>query len=177
MHNITDNLLDQQRINMNRLQIKRQNQDFILLTDQVLEEMSPLFEEKKIELQLDKPESPLMLDIDPIRIGQVMVNLLENAIKYSKEDDKIEIKIKDKPEEVVFNVKDHGYGLRKEDLDELFKPFPSIDKPSRYRSTGLGLSISKGIIDLHGGFICADSEGLEKGAVFCFTLPKPRHRA
>ena len=176
LQNITDNLLDQQRINMNRLQIKLKECDFATLTQQVLEEMTPLAEEKNINIRLENSEREMTHMIDPIRVSQVITNLVDNAIKFSNADSVIDVSVSEADDETIFTVRDYGYGIRENDLRKLFKPFPGIDKPSRYRSTGLGLSISKGIIELHGGRVWATSEGEEKGAAFSFSLPKHPHR-
>ena len=169
---LTDNLLDQQRINMNRLNITKHKVDLIKLTTQIMEELRLLAEEKEIKLNVSMPEKPVIMRIDKVRVSQVITNLMDNAIKFSEEKGVVELTINETPSEVEFCVKDQGYGLLEEDIDKLFKPFPSIEKPVYYRSTGLGLSISKGIVELHGGRIWAESKGRGKGATFCFILPK-----
>ena len=73
---------------------------------------------------------------------------------------------------MLFSVRDTGVGLTKEDIPKLFKPFPGIHTEGNPEGTGLGLSICKGIVELHGGRIWAESEGRGKGSTFSFTTPE-----
>jgi len=113
------------------------------------------------------------IPLDKLRIHQVLINLLQNASRYSLKNSTITLSITEKPTEIIFNVTDHGHGIRKEDLGKLFTAFPDIVYTDMQRGTGLGLAICKGIIDLHKGKIWAESEGLGKGMSITFTLPKP----
>jgi signal transduction histidine kinase len=70
-----------------------------------------------------------------------------------------------------FSVTDEGIGLSSEDIPKLFKPFPDIRKPGHYEGTGLGLSICKGIVELHGGEMWAESPGMGRGSTFNFIIP------
>jgi signal transduction histidine kinase len=83
------------------------------------------------------------------------------------------VTVKVEPEEghVQVSIKDSGIGLSEEDIEKLFKPFPGIHHGINVSSTGLGLSIAKGIVELHGGEIWAESDGSGKGSTFTFTIP------
>lgn len=110
---------------------------------------------------------------DRSRISQVLINLLSNASRFSPEDSTVKLKVTEKEDSVMVSVEDEGIGLSEENMGELFKPFPQIDRPTvTEKSTGLGLSICKGIVELHGGEIWAESEGRGEGSTFYFTLPK-----
>jgi signal transduction histidine kinase len=74
---------------------------------------------------------------------------------------------------VRFSVADEGIGLSQEDISKLFRPFPKIKKLGSHRGTGLGLSICKGIVELHGGEMWAESPGTGQGSTFLFTIPDP----
>ena len=111
------------------------------------------------------------LNVDRLRLMQVIVNLLSNASKFSPEGAKIDIRMNFVDDMVQMDVIDPGVGLSGEDLDKLFTPFPGILIDNNVRGTGLGLSICKGIVELHGGNIWAQSEGLGQGATFSFRIP------
>jgi len=168
---LTDDLLDQQRIDSGRIVLEKKPLSLAELVDQVVSEMKPIFDSHRQRLVVEKPERDLMVLGDEVRLGQVLVNLLGNASKYSPEGSTVWITVEDHGDEVWFMVHDEGVGIKPEDMPRLFKPFPGIHVPGVKDSTGLGLSICKGIVDLHGGRIWAESMGRGKGATFTFTLP------
>lgn len=114
------------------------------------------------------------LRVDPLRITQVMENLLENAVKYTPQNAYISIVLEPRDREVQVYVRDNGPGIPAEDLPHLFERFYRVDKGrSREKGgTGLGLSIAKHIVQLHGGRVGVESV-LGQGTVFHFTLPRP----
>ncbi len=173
LHNLTNELLDQQRITTNRLDLNVNPEEINELIEHAVNEITPLSEQKeqKIGLKLEKNVPTLMLD--RIRITQVLVNLLNNAIKFSPVGSEIVVSSGMVMGEVMVEVKDKGIGLSKTDIVQLFKPFPNIRKERPYQSTGLGLSICKGIIDSHNGKIWVKSRGKGQGASFFFSLPVP----
>ncbi len=114
------------------------------------------------------------LRVDPLRITQVMENLLENAVKYTPQNAYISVVLEPREREVQVYVRDNGPGIPAEDLPHLFERFYRVDKGrSREKGgTGLGLSIVKHIVQLHGGKVGVESV-LGQGTVFHFTLPRP----
>ncbi|MBD3206686.1 PAS domain S-box protein [Candidatus Bathyarchaeota archaeon] len=172
LEKLTDDLLDQQRIESGRLEIKRTKIMYDVLLSEVLEEIEPMMNEKEQTLGVMAPTKLPEVLADKTRIGQVLLNLLNNAIKFSPKGSNIFLKIEEKEDKIKSSVIDEGIGLSSEDIDKLFKPFPTIDRPTvAGKSTGLGLSICKGIVELHGGRIWAESEGRGKGSTFTYTLP------
>lgn len=114
---------------------------------------------------------------DPMRIEQVVFNLLSNALKFTPPGGKVIIGVADEGRHgVVVEVKDSGEGLRPEDIKRLFEPFAAIrkDRQRRQKGAGLGLYICKTLVELHGGQIWAQSAGLNRGATFSFRLPRGR---
>ncbi|MFP3951685.1 MAG: PAS domain S-box protein [Candidatus Bathyarchaeia archaeon] len=172
LESLTDDLLDQQRIESGRLEIKPETIKLERVMDDILEEVEPLIKEKDLTLALEIPEALPPIYADQIRIGQVLINLVNNAIKFSPEGSEIRVDVEDAESGIRVRVQDEGIGLNPNDMRELFKPFPKIEKPDFYGGTGLGLSICKGIVELHGGEIWAESEGRGEGSTFIFTLPK-----
>jgi PAS domain S-box-containing protein len=132
----------------------------------------PKAREKGIKLLFNSVDLP-SVSIDRQRITQVILNLLDNAIKFTPADGKVVIEAKKINDTIMVQVTDTGIGIKNTDLNKLFTPFFQIDSSisRRYGGTGLGLSICKGIIDAHGGKINAKSEGPGKGSTFSFTIP------
>lgn len=108
--------------------------------------------------------------IDPPRLGQVLVNLLHNAIKFTNPGGKIEIRVEKRNDEVVFHISDTGVGIPAKDLERIFERFYKTDQSRTERGTGLGLSISRHLVEAHQGEIWAESTPGE-GSTFSFSIP------
>jgi signal transduction histidine kinase len=126
---------------------------------------------KNLELIFKEEKVPEVV-IDKDRITQVIMNLINNAIKFTDAGGVIEVELSSNIEHAMIKVKDNGIGIRKEDLDRLFKPFQQLDSSygRKYGGSGLGLAICKRIITYHGGKIWAESE-FGKGSAFQFIIP------
>jgi PAS domain S-box-containing protein len=111
---------------------------------------------------------------DRSRLLQVMQNLLDNAIKFfgDQPNPRVEIGARQTGEETVFYIRDNGVGMDPKHHEKVFGLFEKLDQNSE--GTGVGLAIVKRIVELHGGRIWVESEGLDKGSTFCFTLPETR---
>ncbi len=123
-------------------------------------------------LKVDVPDKLILVNVDGLLIQQVMVNLIDNAIKYTPANSFIEINVKEKNDRVIFQVLDNGNGIPEEDLNNIFDRFYISTKFGylEKRGTGLGLAICKSIIEAHGGKIFAFNN-LHGGATFEFSLP------
>jgi signal transduction histidine kinase len=130
-------------------------------------------EDHRVDYQL--PEAPIPLRIDLPKLSVVFVNLLLNAIRFTPEEGPITLSIEDHDDEVMVSIKDSGKGIAKENLEKIFEVFFQEEDhmTRRYGGLGLGLSIARGLVNLHGGRIWAESDGLGKGATFRVVLPKP----
>ncbi|XJZ26853.1 ATP-binding protein [Bacillota bacterium Lsc_1132] len=138
----------------------------------IIEKISPAIQERQMELQLICPEN-LTIAIDPVRFEQVILNLLDNARKYSEPNTKIMIEATETDLEMIIRIKDQGKGIPAEDLPRIFDRFYRVDK-SRARSlggSGLGLSIVKQLVEAHGGMISATSTPTS-GTTFSIIVPK-----
>ncbi len=170
---LTDDLLDQQRLESDRLEISPEQLQLHELIEEVVEEFRPFIRKKNQVLNVQVPSDISEVLVDRTRLGQVIINLLSNASKFTPSEGNISIKARETREMIEVQVADSGLGITKEDLPKLFYPFPDIPKPNiTAPSVGLGLSICKGIIYLHGGKIWASSKGKGKGTTFTFTIPK-----
>ena len=119
---------------------------------------------------MKQPDDFIMIPVDPVLIVQVLMNLIENAVKYSGNSSGIELSAADNDKYVVFSVRDHGHGMKQETLSTLFEPSACRCGDSTH-GMGLGLSICKSIVAAHGGMI--EGHNAESGgAVFMIHLPK-----
>ncbi|WP_298838760.1 DUF4118 domain-containing protein [Clostridium sp.] len=165
-----ENILSMTRLDEGRLEIKK---DVEIVEEIISESISKVTKFLgKHNIKTDLPEEMIILFVDGLLIEQVLINLIDNAIKYTQSDSIIEIKVIQKEEIVVFEVSDNGKGIPKEDVAYIFDRF--YTKPNgislKKRGIGLGLAICKSIIEAHGGQMEAlnNSSG---GATFKFSLP------
>jgi two-component system sensor histidine kinase GlrK len=136
--------------------------------------LAPIALSKEINLELQPPPDLPLVKIDGERVGQVLENLLGNALKFTPKRGTVKVCISSqngKKGYVEIAISDTGNGIHKENLESIFEKFKRIDSGKEtVRGTGLGLSIVKYIIDAHGGKVWAQSK-LGKGSTFFFTLP------
>ena len=170
---LVDDLLDLTRITNNKIELKKERIELNRLALSTAEDQYVMFDDKEIKLYARTSTASVYLDADPVRLKQIIGNLLHNARKYTQTGGEAVLSVYEENKEAVISVKDNGIGLSPEMLPKLFIPFTQADT-SLDRSNGglgLGLSITKGIAQLHGGTVSAYSEGLGKGSEFIIRLP------
>jgi len=173
--NMINNLLDTAKLDSVRIKLDNKIQQPKQLILGIVKAFGPLVRKKGLELELEAAEDLPAVYCDPERVKQVMVNLLGNAVKFTAPGGKISISIltdEQKPDRVIFSVRDNGPGINKEDQPFIFERFRQGGKRANNRppGSGLGLYLSKGLVEMQGGEIWLESEpGL--GATFSFTLP------
>lgn len=168
---LINNLLDLSKLEAGRMSLDRQPTNLGELLGHALSQVRPLAARKQLVLEIASIPSDLPLVwVDPVRIIEVLVNLLGNAIKFTEPHGTITLGAEVQSGMVAVWVRDTGIGISREDQQRLFQRFTQVDNVRRYGGTGLGLSISKELITLHGGQIGVESEP-GKGAIFRFTLP------
>lgn len=143
------------------------------IVDAALTPMLMQLEKKNIILETNIEPALPDLKVDANKISWVLINLLNNAVRYSKENDKIILKIKMTENKVQFSVKDNGKGIEPQYISKIFSKFVQVDAKNienLNKGVGLGLAISKEFVNAHGGDIWVKSE-LDKGSEFYFTLP------
>jgi len=129
---------------------------------------------KHLNMSVDVPPDLLPIRVDRTRLQEALYNLLDNAVKYSRERGEIRLGARQRDGEIELTVSDDGIGITKEDLPRIFERFYRADKArssDKIRGTGLGLAIVKHIAQLHGGRVEAESE-LDKGTTIRVVLPK-----
>jgi signal transduction histidine kinase len=145
-----------------------------VLIEEVIEIISPLSMDKNISLKYVNP-GDILVEMDLERIEQVLVNLIENAIKFSNPNTEICIKLEEDPSNVTVSIKDQGVGISPENLKTIFNKFSTVPSAgiTKPAGTGLGLAICKAIIEAHNGRIWAESVKGES-STFYFSLLKKR---
>ncbi len=169
---VTNDLLDQQSFEEGQLVLVKEPVNLNLLVSRVVGEMFGVLRERGQRVQVESLVESVTVLGDPVRLTQVLGNLLSNASKYSPEGSVVSVTVDRRGGFVLVSVRDEGIGLCEEDIGRLFKPFPGVDRPFvTERSVGLGLSICRGLVLLHGGEIWVESDGIGKGSKFSFKLP------
>ena len=169
---IVDGLLDISKIESGKLELHKEKTDLEKLARAVVTSFKISAAKKKIELKESYPKEKIEIALDHEKISRVFTNLIANALKFT-ESGFIEVKIEDKMDQVECSVMDSGIGIAEEDLSKLFIKFAQFGRQSGLgqHGIGLGLSICKGIVELHGGKIWAESKP-DQGTKIAFTLPK-----
>lgn len=174
MLKLVDDLLDVARIEAGKLHLRREDTDLDALLRGAVEVASVLARPKDIEVSFACPEPLPRLVVDPVKIEQVMNNLLGNAVKFSGPGTRVAVGAALRDGAVAVSVQDQGPGIPAAERDRLFRPFgtTSVRATGGEKSTGLGLAIAKRIVEAHGGRLSLDSE-VGQGTTFTFTLPLP----
>ena len=173
MVRLIDDLLDVSRITRGKIELKKERVDVRKVLDTALELSRPFIEESRHELLVSTPEEALLFDADPVRMAQVVSNLLNNAAKYTPEGGRIELSAERDGNEVVIRVRDNGVGLTSEALSKVFELFNQVGKTldRSQGGLGIGLALVKRLVEMHNGHVTAESEGLGKGSTFIVRLP------
>lgn len=171
LETLVADLLDASRIQQGRLELRLEQVDLVALAQQVLtrfEQAAERTEAHRLVLEAPLPVAGLW---DPIRLDQVLTNLISNALKYSPEGGEVTVAIRQVGAQTVIAVRDPGIGISSEEQARLFQPFVRGDTArGSVSGTGLGLYISRQIVEQHGGTISVDSE-LGRGTTFLVSLP------
>lgn len=175
---LVDTFLESARIDNQRFEIQVEEIDITQMVATAVSEMKPFAQQKSLGIHYSPPQKAIKAEIDKVRIREVVDNLLNNALKYTKKGS-IQPKLEETETTVRFSVKDTGIGIKPEDQKLLFKKFSRVDNYIggeegsivRPGGTGLGLFVAKTIIDSHGGTITVESTP-EVGSTFTFEIPK-----
>ena len=174
---LVNDMLNISRIESGRFTIEPVITDIGKLLEDVITEIKARADEVGVRLFYNKPQSPITVKADVLRIKEVMINLLGNSLKFTPEGGTVTVTVAPEGNDfAVVKIKDTGRGISEVDMLKLFKKFNMVGNgghltKDRGQGTGLGLYLSKSLVELHGGRIWAQSEGEGKGATFSFTLP------
>lgn len=169
---IINDLLDVSKIEAGKITLHKTENDIVPVIRSVTKNLEIKARERQIFLDVHFGRPAFTLFFDSDRIKQVISNLIDNAIKFSPDQGKVEIFLIDKGRDIEIMVQDYGQGIAEENFNKIFDRFEQISRAAGpgYRGTGLGLPISKSLIELHGGTIRVQSEW-GKGSKFILTLP------
>jgi signal transduction histidine kinase len=175
MVRLVDDLLDVARVEKQKLQLEKQRVDVRTIVAEAVEAMRCQIEHHQHVLETEFGSDPILLDIDPVRMAQVISNLVDNAAKYTPDGGTITVMISQTGREVHIAVRDTGHGLPAEQLTNIFTPFTQLDGSSRAGRAGLGLGLPlvRSLAELHGGTVHAASAGTGHGSCFTVRLPLP----
>jgi PAS domain S-box-containing protein len=166
-----DELLDLAKGEIGMLQLSPESIDLLPLLREMAEAVSPLAESHGQSLITDLPDHLCTVRADVSRVRQILLNLLENAVKFTPKGGKITLKATEKDGMAIFEVKDTGRGMTMEEQNRLFEPYHRlVSDRSRFSGLGLGLALCRTLVDLHHGQIWVRSQP-GKGSTFLFSLP------
>jgi PAS domain S-box-containing protein len=171
---LVNDLLDIQRLEHRSLEFNVEPLNLRKLVEECIENRKYLNEQREQSWKLEVSEDELPVVADRIRLRQVLMNIMDNAGKFTPEGGKVTIRADMDEEHVKIQISDTGIGIRKEDLERVFVTFAAVEKPTYFKGTGLGMSVSKGLIEAQGGRMWSESAGEGKGATFILVLPRKK---
>lgn len=172
---IVDDLLDVTRITRGKVELHKERLSLCVVVREALAAVRPAFDERHHRVDVDLPEAEIYLDADKTRLEQVIVNLLTNAAKYTPPEGLVQLSVTTHGDGARVVVRDSGAGLAPESRERIFEPFTQIRGSSiAGGGLGIGLTIVRQLVEMHGGRISAESEGLGRGSTFTVTLPLAR---
>ncbi|HEU4687217.1 MAG TPA: response regulator, partial [Vicinamibacterales bacterium] len=176
MVRLVDDLLDVARITRGKLELKRERVELAALVRQAVETSRPLIEQMAHELEILLPDEPVQLDADAVRVTQILLNLLNNAAKYTEPGGHIALTATCESGDIVISVRDTGIGIPADKLPHIFEIFAQVEPPldRSQGGLGLGLTLVKRLAELHGGSVEARSYGSGRGSTFTVRLPIAR---
>jgi two-component system sensor histidine kinase KdpD len=168
MDRVVANLLDTARLESGMMQLKNGWCDVEAIIGTALRRLSEQIKHRSLEVSI--PEGTPLIRGDFVLLEQVVINLVDNAIKYSPHDSSIEIRVSSDKKRLKVSVADRGVGIPEAELPHIFDKFYRVHSVLNTPGTGLGLSICKGIVESHGGEIWAESRS-GGGAIISFSVP------
>lgn len=173
MVRLVDDLLDISRITKGKLRLTKEQTDLRVVVNAAAESTRAFIDARKHDFSVALPTKPVWVWADPARMEQVVVNLLNNAAKYSDMGGLIRLTVGQEGEEGVIRVRDNGVGIAPEQLAHVFELFTQVDGSlgRSYGGLGIGLALAHNFVEMHEGRLQASSAGLGKGSEFAIKLP------
>lgn len=173
---LVNDLLDLSRVAAGKITLKRQIVDVREVASQALKVVQPLAHQQQIELRVSEPDERLLIDADPVRIDQILTNVLTNAVKYTPEGGHVTLAIGRAGDKISLRVTDDGVGIAPERIGGIFELFAQAESSigRAQGGMGIGLALVRNLVHLHEGTVEAKSDGLGKGSEFVILLPMAR---
>lgn len=169
---IINDILDISKVESGKMELLYEMVPVSDIIESVINIVSPMADQKQIDLTCDNRIEGMLIEADPVRLKQIISNLVINAVKFTDEKGYVSVIVKREGDLLNISVADSGIGISEEDQEKLFEPFQQLDTSNsrRYEGTGLGLALVKDLVELHGGNIWVESEP-GKGSIFIFSIP------
>ena len=170
---LVDDLLDVSRVMRGKIELRRERIELATVVARAVETVQPLLDVQGHELTVVLPKESIPLDADPVRLAQIVGNLLTNAAKYTEPKGHIRLTAERNVKETVLRVQDNGIGIAADILPRIFELFVQVDHASTRSQGGLGIGLTlvKNLCEMHNGSVEARSAGLGKGSEFIVRLP------
>ena len=173
MVRLVDDLLDITRITKGKLRLTKEQVELRVVVNHATETVRPFMDARQHDFSVSLPTEPIWVEADPARMEQVVVNLLNNAAKYTDTGGLIRMSVNQEGNEAVIRVRDNGVGISPEMLPHIFELFTQVDGSlgRSYGGLGIGLALASRLVEMHEGRLQASSGGLGKGCEFTIKLP------
>ncbi|HEX5418679.1 MAG TPA: ATP-binding protein, partial [Gammaproteobacteria bacterium] len=170
---LVDDLLEMSRISRGTLKLRQEHVELAAFVETAIETSVPLIKSAGHDLTIELPDEPLWVDGDPLRLAQILSNLLNNAAKYTEPGGKISLRAERQAAGIAISVRDNGLGLVPEAVPRLFEMFSrgAHTRAHHQGGLGIGLALARRLAEMHGGSIEARSAGLGQGSEFIVRLP------
>ena len=170
---LVDDLLDVSRVMRGKIELRKEKVELATVVARAVETVQPLIEAQGHRFDISLPSESLPIDADPVRLAQVVGNLLTNAAKYTEPGGRIWLTAERDGDMAALRVRDNGIGIAPHMLPRIFELFVQVDHASTKAQGGLGIGLTlvKNLVEMHNGIVQAQSEGLGKGCEFVVRLP------
>lgn len=170
---LVDDLLDVSRVMQGKIELRKERVDLALIVARAIETVQPLIDAQKHKLEIALPSEPLELDADPIRLSQVIGNLLSNSVKFTAANGHLRLSAWRDGNDAMLKIEDNGIGIAAESLPHIFELFVQADQGTTkaHGGLGVGLTLVKKLVEMHNGTVQVHSSGLGKGSEFEIRLP------
>ena len=170
---LINDLLDLNRLEGGHVVLSLDDVSLIDAVRRAVSQVAANAEQREVELRLDVPMAPVAVHADHDRLQQVLVNLLDNALKFTPPQGTVTVRVDQGEELVSVSVVDTGVGVPRDQVERIWDRFHQADSSTRrqYGGTGLGLAIVRHIVELHGGSVSVSSDGANQGSTFSFSIP------
>jgi signal transduction histidine kinase/CheY-like chemotaxis protein len=172
MVRLVDDLLDVSRIDRGKIELRRERVSVDAVVSAAIDTARPSIDAKSHELVVRFAQKALHVEGDPVRLAQIVANLLINAAKFTPSKGRIELALRGENSQLEIAVRDNGMGIDADELPRVFEMFVQLGQGAEHKGgLGLGLALVKSLVDLHGGTVEARSAGRGRGSEFCVRLP------
>jgi CheY-like chemotaxis protein len=170
---LVDDLLDVSRVMRGKIELRKEPIELATVVARAVETAQPLIDSQSHQLSVDVPSESLLIDADPVRLTQIVGNLLTNAAKYTQPNGHVWLTAQREGGMAMLTIRDNGIGIAEHMLPRIFELFAQVDHATTRSQGGLGigLTLAKNLVEMHNGTLHAGSKGLGQGSEFVMRLP------